>query len=168
MKLSFLKYKTKAYLRGNKAIRTNLPYQQARSIGIIFTVEDKAKHDAIKDFIKHLEHDGKQVKVISYLPKNKDNYDFMFDYFTEGDLSLFGNITSSIAERFTKNQFDFLYCLDTTPNPLILNLVAKSAAKCRVGKYWENEQGFFELMIESQNETKAMIETMYKYTRSVK
>ena len=168
MKLSFLKFKTRAYLKRNKAIRTNLSYNQAHSIGIIFTVENKAKHDEIKDFIKHLEQDGKQAKVISLLPKNKDNYDFMFDFFTERDLSFWGNITSSIAEKFTEIPFDFLYCLDTVPNPLILNLVAKSKAKCRVGKYWEKEQGYFEMMIESQDGIKALIETMYKYTRTIK
>lgn len=168
MKLSFLAIKTKAYLKRNKAIRMNLPYKQAQNVGVIFSVEDKSKHEAVKAFVKHLEQDGKQVKVISFLPKNKDNYDFMFDFFTERDLSFWGNISSRIIDQFTEKQFDFLYCLDTTPNPLILNLVAKSKAKCRVGKYWEKDQGFFEMMIESQEGVKALIETIYKYTRSVK
>jgi hypothetical protein len=167
MKLSFLKYKTDAYLKRNKAIRTSLPYKQALNVGIIFSVEDKGKHDEIKDFVKHLEQDGKHVKVMCFLPKNKDNYEFMFDFFTEKDLSFWGNITSSIASQFAETSFDFLYYLDTTPNPLILNLIARSKAKCRVGKFWEEGQPYFEMMIESKNGVHSLIETMYKYTKSL-
>lgn len=168
MKLSFLKYKTNAHLRRNKAERISLPYKQALNIGIIFSVEDKAKHDLVKDFIRHLEHDGKHVKVMSFLPRHKDNYEFMFDFFTEKDLSLWGNITSSAATSFADTPFDFLFYIDTTPNPLILNLVAQSKARCRIGKFWEQGMDFFEMMIESGNGVKSLIDEMYKYTRALK
>ena len=168
MKFSFLKYKTGSILKRNKSLRTSLPYKQAHSIGIIFSVEDKLKHDEIKEFVRHLEHDGKQVKVISFLPKNKDNYEFMFDFFTEKDLTFWGNINSTSANTFADTPFDFLYYLDTTPNPLILNIVARSKAKCRVGKFWEKNEPFFELMIESKNGHKGLIETMYRYTKALR
>jgi hypothetical protein len=168
MKFSFLKYKTNSYLKRNKAIRESLPYKQATSVGIIFTVEDKFKHDEIKEFVRHLEHDGKTVKVISFLPKNKDNYEFMFDFFTENDLTFWGNINSTGALQFAETPFDFLYYLDTTPNPLIMNLLAQSKAKCRVGKFWDESKAFFELMIESKNGHKSLIETMYRYTKALR
>jgi hypothetical protein len=168
MKLSLLKFKTHAYLRKNKALRASLPYKQAMNIGVIFTVEDKMKHEEIKDFVKHLEQDGKQVKVISFLPRNKDNYEFMFDFFSDKDLSFWGNITSPGAEKFVQTPFDLLYYLDITPNPLILNLIAKSKARCRVGKYWTESHLFLEMMIESKPDTKSLIENMYKYTKWLK
>jgi hypothetical protein len=168
MKFSFLKLKTNSFLKRNQAIRASLPYKQALSVGIVFTVEDKLKHDEVKEFVRHLEHDGKMVKVISFLPKNKDNYEFMFDFFTENDLSFWGNISSSGAIKFAETPFDFLYYLDTTPNPLIMNLIAQSKAKCRVGKFWYNTESFFELMIESQNGHKSLIESMYRYTKALK
>ena len=168
MKFSFLKLKTNSFLKRNQAIRASLPYKQALSAGVIFTVEDKMKHEEVKEFVRHLEHDGKTVKVISFLPKNKDNYEFMFDFFTENDLTFWGNINSSGALKFAETPFDFLYCLDTTPNPLIMNLIAQSKAKCRVGKFWYNTEPFFELMIESQNGHKSLIESMYRYTKALK
>lgn len=168
MKLSFLKLKTVSYLKKNKSLRTSLPYKQAMSIGIIFSVEDKTKHEEVKEFIRHLEQDGKQVKVVCFLPKNKDNYEFMFDFFTDKDLSFWGNITSSSAISFSDTAFDFLFYLDTTPNPLILNLIARSKARCRVGKFWDHGQSFFEMMIESKNGTRSLIETMYRYTKALK
>jgi hypothetical protein len=168
MKLSFLKFKTNSYLKRNKSQRVSLPFKQALKIGIIFTVEDKMKHDKIKDFIKRLEQEGKQVKVMSFLPRDKQNYEFLFDFFTESELSLFGNITSESAVRFAETPFDFLYYFDADPNPLILNLIAKSKAKCRIGKFWEGSEPFFELMIESSENSKSLIDTMDKYTRSLK
>jgi hypothetical protein len=168
MKLSFLKLKTNSYLKKNKAIRVSLPYKQAVNIGIIFSVEDKTKHEEIKEFIRHLEQDGKHVKVVCYLPKNTDNYEFMFDFFTDKDLSFWGNIISSTATSFAETPFDFLYYPDTTPNPMILNLVARSKARCRVGKFWDHGQDFFEMMFESNNGTRALIETMYRYTKALK
>jgi hypothetical protein len=168
MKLSLLKYNTSSYLKKNKTLRVSLPYKQALSIGIIFSVEDRTKHDEVKDFIKRLEQDGKQVQVICFLPKNKDNYEFMFDFFTDKDLSFWGRLNSANASRFADVHFDLLYYLDTTPNPFILNLLARSKAKCRVGKYWEKNQAFFEMMIESKDGTRSLIDVMLKYTRALK
>ena len=168
MKLSLLKMKTNSFLKKNKSIRVSLPYKQALSVGIIFSVEDKSKHDEIKDFVKRLEHDGKQVVVMSFLPKNKDNYEFMYDFFTDKDMTFWGTLTSNAALKFADLPFDLLYYIDTTPNPYILNLLARSKAKCRVGKFWEKSESFFEMMIENKNGTHALIDTMYKYTRALK
>lgn len=164
MKLSLLKLKTKSYLKGNRTMRANLPYKKAVTVGIIFTVEDKQKHDLIKDLSKKLELDGKKVTIMSFLPKKKENYEFLFDFFSENDLSFWGKITSTAATAFSNSPFDFLFCIDTEPNVLILNLIAKSKAKCRVGKHYEGEdESFFELMIEKPGNTKGLIDSIYKY-----
>lgn len=168
MKLNFLRYRTNAYLKHNKTLRASLPYQQAKTIGIIFTVEDKKKHDEVKELIKRLEAEGKQVKVISYLPKDKENYEFLFDFFTDKDLTFWGNITSDTANRFIETPFDFLFYLDTTANPLIMSLIARSKAKCRVGQFWESKEPYFELMIGSKNGTRSLIDGIYKYASSLR
>ncbi len=168
MKLTFLKIRTNSQLKKNKTLRANLPYKQATNIGIIFSVEDKMKHDGIKDLVKKFEHDGKKVSVIEFLPNKKDNYEFLFDFFSDKDLSFWGNITSPSALKFSDTPFDFLYYIDATPNPLILNLLARSKSKCRVGKFWEEDHSFFELMIESNGNTRALMDNMYTYTSQLK
>lgn len=167
-KLNFLKMRTRSALRNNKSLRASIPYQQAQSIGIIFTVEDKQKHDDIKAFIHQLEHDGKKVKVLEFLPKKKENYEFLFDFFTIEDLSFWGSIKSDAATRFSETPFDFLFNIDTTPHPLILGLLARSKAHCRVGKFNEPESPYFEFMIEQNGTTKGLIDTMYKYTKQLR
>jgi hypothetical protein len=164
MKLNFLKYKTKAYIKNNTTPRTSLPYKQAQNIGIIFSVEDRAKHDQVKDFVKRLELEGKQVKVIQYLPTNKDNYEFLYDFFTDKDLNMWGTIKSENAIRFSDTPFDYLFYLDITPNPLVLNLLARSKAKCRVGKFFPKGEPYFEFMLEVNDGTKSLIDTIHRYT----
>ena len=168
MKLNLLKYRTNLLLRNNKADRTNLSYRKAQQVGIIFTVEDKIKHETVKEFIKKLEQDGKRVQVIEFLPAKKDNYEFRFDFFTEKDLSFWGNITSTDAIKFANTPFDFLFYVDITPNPMILYLLALSKARCRVGRSWDDGHSYFELMIETVANIKVMMETMYKYAALLK
>jgi hypothetical protein len=163
MRLNFLKTKTKSLLKRNKALRANLPYKQAKTVGLIFSVEDKQKHFIIKEFIKKLEHDGKIIQVLEFLPEKHENYEFKFDFFTEKDVNFWGNITSAHAIQFSDAPFDFLFYVDMIPNTLVLHLLARSKAKCRVGAYFDEGQNYLELMIESVAHTQALVDGMYKY-----
>lgn len=168
MKLSFLKMRTNSQLNKNKAPRATTPYKQAVSVGVLFTVDDRHKHDEIKSFIHKLEHDGKKVDVISFLPAKKENHEFMFDFFTLKEISFWGVNKSHHASKFSNTPFDYLFCLDDDPNPLILNVLACSKAKCRVGKYKEEATPYFEFMIDNAGHTKELIDGIYKYTTQLK
>ena len=167
-KLKFLKWRTDSALRKNRSLRASMPFKHAKNIGIIFSVEDRQKHNDVKEFVHQLEQDGKTVKVLEFLPRKKENYEFLFDFFTIQDLSFWGNINSRHAENFMQTGFDYLFCVDKQSNPLVLNLLARSKAKCRVGRFTENESDYFELMIETQGTTRGLIESMYKYARQLK
>ncbi|MEK6780718.1 MAG: hypothetical protein AABY93_03375 [Bacteroidota bacterium] len=166
--MNLLRWRTSLALKKNKSLRRNVPYKKASSIGIIFSVEDKQKHSDIKEFISRLETDGKRVQVLEFLPKKKENYEFLFDFFSITDLSFWGTINSSPAEKFAEAPFDYLFYVDNQSNPLVLNLLARCKARCRVGKFYENESSFFEFMIESKGTTKGLIDNMYKYTKQLK
>ena len=163
-----LQFSTRKAIQKNDALRVSIPYKQARSVGVLFSVEDKQKHDAVKAFIKQLETDGKAVKVLEYLPVAKENYEFLFDFFTIKDLSFWGNIKSTDAEKFINMPFDYLYCIDRAHNPLILHLLARSKARCRVGHFGENGHTYFELMIQQDGTIQSLIDSMYKYTKQLK
>ena len=112
--------------------------------------------------------DGKKVMVLEYLPKQKDNYEFMFDFFTVKDLSFWGKVESPDADKFIDTPFDYLYCIDNDTNPLVLHVLARSKARCRIGKFSEKCNPYFELMIEQNGPVKNLIESMYKYTRQLR
>jgi hypothetical protein len=166
--MNFLKMRTNSALKKNKALRASLPYQQAQNLGIIFTVEDKQKHLEIKEFIHQLEQDGKKVQVLEYLPEKKENHEFLFDFFTIKDFNYWGNLNSDTAIKFYQTPFDYLFYIDQESNPLVLHLLARSKARCRVGRFHESESSFFELMIEQNGTIKGLIETMYKYTKQLR
>lgn len=168
MKLNFLNIRTNNQLKKNKSLRSSIPYKQALTVGVLFTVEDKKKHDDIKEFIHKLEQDGKKVQVLEYLPVKKDNYEFLFDFFTINDISFWGKIESEKTLKFSDTPFDYLFCMDTERNPMVLYLLARSKAKCRVGRFQDQEKSFFELMIDSTGGTKNLIDSIYKYTAKVK
>ena len=168
MKINFLKIRTNNQLKKNKSQRASTPYTQAQTVGILFSVEDKQKHDHIKEFIHKLEHDGKKVQVLEYLPNKKENYEFMFDFFTLKEVSFWGNIESEKTLKFSDTSFDYLFCLDTELNPMLSYLLARSKSKCRVGKFNEGDKPFFEFMIDSNGTTKALIDGIYKYTTQLK
>ena len=160
--------RTDSALKKNKTMRASMPYTQAMNIGLIFTVEDKEKHQDIKDFVARLQQDGKKVKVLEFLPEKKENYDFKFDFFTIQDLTFWGNINSEAANAFTNETFDYLFYIDNNSNPLILHLLARSKAHCRVGRFNDSERQYFELMIEQNGSIRDLINNMYHYTTKLR
>ena len=166
--LAFLRYNTNNQLKKNKTLRSNTTFKKSASVGILFTVEDRSKHDAVKEVIKKLEAEGKTVTVLAFLPEKKENFEFLFNYFTAKDVSFWGTLNSQDALTFSVTPFDFLYCLDEAPNPIVLNVLARSKAKCRIGKYQEENQPFFELMIENKNGFKGLVEGAMRYTRELR
>jgi len=160
--------RTETALKKNKTTRTSIPYKKAVSIGMIFTVEDKEKHEAIKEFISQLERDGKEVQVLEFLPEKKINHEFKFDFFTTKDISFWGDLNGTTALKFIEAPFDFLFCIDKESNPLILHVLARSKAHCRVGQFNDSENQYFELMIEQNGTTKGLIDAMYNYTSKLR
>ena len=63
-RMNLLKMRTSSALRKNSVLRASVPYKHAQSVGIIFSVEDKQKHDTIKEFIRHLEQ-GMEVAQLA-------------------------------------------------------------------------------------------------------
>jgi hypothetical protein len=168
MKLTFLRYHTNSQVKKNKTHRESITFARAQSVGILFSVEDRAKHDVVKELIKKLEGEGKKVTVLAFLPEKKENFEFLFNYFTAKDVSFWGNLQSTDALNFANTAFDFLYCLDEAPNLMVLNILARCKAKCRIGKYAEGNEVYFELMIESKGGIKSLAESALKYSRELR
>ncbi|MCS6973667.1 MAG: hypothetical protein NZM13_04220 [Cyclobacteriaceae bacterium] len=168
MKLNFLKLRTKNQLRKNKTQRSSIPFKKAERIGLLFTIEDRNKHDHIKQFIHKLEQEGKKVQAFAFLPPKKENYEFLFDFFTPQEVSFCGSIKSDHALRFADTAFDYLFCLDKNPNDYICYLLARSKARCRAGIYSEQLQPYFELMVNGVKSTSALIEHIHQYTQKLK
>jgi hypothetical protein len=164
LKEIFLGYRTISSLK----IKTEKPYTyfaDARNIGVLFTVEDKQKHELVKAFVRQLEQQGKKVQTLTFLPEKKENYDFLFDYVTEKDFSLTGKINSQTAIDFSRTNFDFLFYFDLNSNKYAANILSTSNAKCRAGRYHENSKGMLEFMLKAEDniDMQTLINQLYYY-----
>lgn len=161
-----LSYKTRALVKHSKVARGSISYDKAKSIGVIFSIDDQSKHETIKKFINQLHKDGKKVQVLAFLPKGKDNFEFMYDFFTLKDISMWGNFTADQVTNFANQPFDYLFYIDDTSHPVIRNILAMSNAKCRVGKFIDDNSAFCELMIRTENGSiQNLVNEMYRYTK---
>jgi hypothetical protein len=168
MKLKFLRLRTRNQLKKNKTPRSSISFKKAEQIGLLFTIEDRTKHDHIKQFIHKLEQDGKKVQAFAFLPPKKENHEFLFDFFSPQEVSLWGAVKSAHALRFADTAFDYLLCLDSKPNDYICYLLARSKARCRAGIFGEELKPYFELMVNGVRSTPALIEHLYQYTQKLK
>jgi len=141
----FLNLNTRSSLK-KAEVRNSISFNKAKHIGLIFSIQDLDKHKAVKTFIKQLEEKGKKVQVLTYLGKGKQNHEFLFDFFSDGDINFWGKLINKTALKFTDNNFDFLFHLDTERNDIIENILSKSKAKCRIGIMGNNSE-FYELII---------------------
>lgn len=161
--------KTRSLLKKNDKSRRSMNYQQARKIGLVFTMNSFLAYEAIRSFENKLQKDGKEVFVLSYLPENVENFDFRYDFFTQKDFSLFGSIQAGNIQKFLQHPLDLLICLDLNPNIYIEHLLAASNARFRIGQYQNDREELFELMIKTGegNDIAELINQIYHYTNEL-
>lgn len=168
MRQRLLQLRTNSALKRSAIARSTVPFADSRQIGIIFTVDGQEKHQLIKQFVTRLQQDGKQVQVLEFLPKRKENPEFKYDFFTIENLNFWGKIDSVTVAKFIQMQFDYLFVIDTTCNALITHVLATSRAHCRVGRYDERSQTFLDFMIETDGSIQALIDHMLDYAKRLK
>ncbi len=163
-----LSYKTKRFLKQNHDIRTSVPYDKARHIGIIFSNDTPDKSKSAEQLKALLQADGKQIKILAY-DRNVQVQHLPFESFSNKDLGFWGNFNKQSIDKFSNTTFDFLFCLDKIPGKIIKNLLAKSKAKCRVGicDDFEAYQNTFELIVQTANDTN-VIDSVYSYTKKIR
>lgn len=167
IKRNLLIYRAKRHSKKNKSPRASVDYKHVSEIGILFTIDSKDKHEEVKSLVKRLETDGKNVQVLAFLPKKRENHEFLFDFFTEKDVSIWGQFTLDTIDSFINRPFDYIFYIDEKSNLLLRNILAMSKAKCRISKSDEDNAPFSEMMVHlpSNSSSKQLIDEMYRYTK---
>lgn len=159
-------YKTNKQAKNKTSRACSLSYKDARKVGIIFTADDEVKHSLVKEFIKKLKKNDKDVEVICFLPKDKENHEFIFNFYTEKEISFWGKFTNPDVSKFAERTFDFLFCLDCNPHPLVEAVLGITKASCRVGCYTEGKDHFYEMMINPKRATtENLIDEIFRYIK---
>jgi len=132
--------------RSKRNIPPVIPFDQATSLGIIYTWEDDNKEAEIESFIKLINDEGKSIDVLCYNP-NKEAVSIRHPTVSISDLSALGKLNSEAAQRFTSTPFDFLIHLDFELDDIVKSILIQSSARCRVGHHSADNSAYYELMI---------------------
>ena len=128
------------------ASQTPFSFEQADSLGVLFTWQDKAKEEEVIRFIGAV-NPGRRVDCLCFNPNKKQEIDTHFPVFSLNDLSIWGKIKSEATNRFIEQPFNCLFHLDLELNEVCQALLSGSQAQHRVGLYAEASEKFYELMI---------------------
>lgn len=130
--------------------RNTINYHQVNQIGILFHLTPDVDPEPLAQFIKKLEQDHKKLKILTYFEHMHSHpYNFYIDYFLKTDINLMGEISSPKMTQFLDTQFDFLFCVESEPQPVFDILLSQSKANCRVGLFDEKRTNLFEMMVEN-------------------
>jgi hypothetical protein len=166
----FLNLKNKKAAAEKTTPRKNVPYSQARQVGVLFMNEREEDYAAINKFVQKLTREGKKITALTYFDHIQSNgYDFYFDSFTKEQISATGVITSDKVERFIESDFDYVFCINKYSFLPFDYILLRSKAKCRIGMYVEEKPECFELMIKPKPEDtlESLLDQLLKYLQAL-
>ncbi len=128
-----------------KTVSDHVSFENAKSIGLLFTWEDQRTFDELEQFISEVRL-LKEVNVLCYNP-TKEPLSIHYPKFDLSELTGFGKLNSEAANTFVSTPFDFLFHLDFELNEITQSILSRSKAKCRMGINSEAGKNYYELMI---------------------
>ncbi|MEI6765781.1 MAG: hypothetical protein WCM76_09080 [Bacteroidota bacterium] len=127
---------------------------EAKSIGILYNVEDEQLNQRFTAFVSRLQSERKEVRTLGFIKyKDTPHYCFpklMSDYVTRRTTTWYGKPFGDKVRDFANKEFDILFNLDLQDNPTLLYITGISQAKLKVGKFNEAHTSFFDLMIAAE------------------
>ena len=164
-----LSYKTATACKSSKAIRNTTNFEDSLNVGVLFTYSDPTNFQMVNRMIEKLEAGGKKVESMTYIVKMGENESYDFSFFNKKDMDFWANWKKDEVQKFITQPFDYLLNLDLNTNTATQNILALSQAKCRVGRYEEGKNEYFELMIDyKENEYEAFIDQVFHYIKNMR
>jgi hypothetical protein len=166
------KYSEEARKAEDRQPRNVVNYQQVNKIGILFHLSDDVDPEPLAQFIRKLEQDHKKLKLLTYLDTTHSHpYRFYIDFFHKDDIPWTGKLEDIPKIRqFLDTPFDYLFCIESEPQPVFHSILQKSIANCRVGLYNEKRTNLFELMVQNPDwkDLTHTLEQMLSYTKQLR
>lgn len=160
------KYRTKKAQAANLDKRNSGSYANSTLIGIVYHNDDQTKIDEAERLSTLIKMDGKTVKTIAYEHRNSIKH-LPYDTFTKTNFDFWGRFIGKPLQDFVSTEFDFLICLDDEPNMLVQSVLAHSNAKCRIGRYSEENQHTFEMLYHNSGDNEQWVEKLYNYLKKL-
>jgi hypothetical protein len=163
---------TKKILRNNKSVRKSTPYSAAKKVLILFTANGNQKFALVKNLQNKLEKDGIEVSFLYLLQRTDDRPDIHMDEgmvrMQKDNFTALGKLNDPQIKTLAEAEYDYLIHADLESNIYLDLLLAKSKARCRIGRYFTDDNPFYDLMIGISEDKKLnfFLEEVYRYTKS--
>lgn len=118
--------------------RHPVPFDSAKSIGVLFDATEQAKRDQVMPFIDTLKRKGIEIVPIGYFDSKQEVDSYTFKGFNKNDIDWMGRPKSHILKNYADKTFDFLICIYQGECLPIEYIAALSKAQMRVGPYTDN------------------------------
>ena len=135
-------------------------YNTARSIGIIYREKGESFYILVKQFVKYLraEHGVREVKALAYVDEPRaipyyHKHKLRFDFFTPKDVNFQYDPTGDHVKNFEDNDFDILIDLEQETCYPLRFVLARSAARMKVGLYQPEWEEYYDLMLAREHES---------------
>jgi hypothetical protein len=137
---------------------TKFNFNQIRTVGILFDASNPEDFELVKRYLVYLRESNKKVKVLGFFSDKKIpelTYSKLeYDFFSLKELNWFGKPSTHIIENFINEEYDLLIDLNIHDHFPLKYIAALSKAKFKVGKYKEQDEIIYDMMIDSDNTQK--------------
>ncbi len=126
--------------------------EEARRIGILYTLDDVPAYEVVSEFVTRLQHDQKEVKALGFV-RNKNLISrflpkLSYDFFSRRDVNWFYRPIHSKVRDFIEKEFDILIDLSMQESFPLKYISGLSKAFCRVGKFSEENTEYYDLLFD--------------------
>lgn len=148
-------------------------------IGLLYTYNAAIpeQSEVITRAVNKLQAAKQPVHVLCYLPETiTPRITIPFDTFTPRQINLLGKSNHQPLHTVLHNPFTHLYHLDTTSDAILDYIIAKSAAKHKIGHYQAGRKPLFDIMFKDISSAEAptaasfshMLDKMFHYIHMLK
>jgi|SRR6218665_1080096 len=130
-------------------------FDRIKTVGMLFDASNPEDFELVKRYVVYLREQAKKVKVMGYfsarqipsLTYSKLEYDF----FSSKEINWFGKPTTHLIDNFINEEYDLLIDLNIHDHFPLKYITALSQAKFKVGKYKEEDEKIYDMMIDADN-----------------
>jgi hypothetical protein len=133
-------------------IRKMVNLEEARRIGILYTLDDVPSYEAVSEFVTRLQHEQKEVKALGFV-RNKNLISrflpkLSYDFFSRKDINWFYKPIHRKVRDFIEKEFDILIDLSLKESFTLKYISGLSNAFCRVGRYSDENTEYYDLLFD--------------------
>ncbi len=123
----------------------------AKSIGILYPLFTLPDYNDVELFVTSLQKEHKDVKALGYLQHKELVNRFLpklsYDFFSQQELNWYHKPINTKVNDFIHTEYDLLIDLTLEDNLPLKFIAGLSRARCKVGRYNEKNNRYYDLMI---------------------